>query len=169
MADGAVNIVAGFIQMDGGNPAFPDEKDVAAKREHIDLYAIIKGANYSIHVSLGVEKNGEWQFSVPTGHEHVAVLGVAREGLWVRIVELTDTVADAPSNGTRTVTIKMTDEAVTEAQITFSPSASNKKAVTPQHPGGGRSSAVPAMSAWVLPVFPWSPPVAPLAAIWISR
>jgi hypothetical protein len=32
MADGAVNLVAGFIQMDGAYPAFPEESDTPRAR-----------------------------------------------------------------------------------------------------------------------------------------
>jgi len=89
MADGAVNLIAGFIQMDGGSPAFPDEGDKRAARDNVDLYAIIKGGSYAIHVCLGAEVDGAYHFPVPLNHEHVVVLGVIRDGFSVMVTELT--------------------------------------------------------------------------------
>lgn len=77
-ADGAVNVVAGFIQMCGGNPAFPLEDDRAASKEKIDIYAIIKGAKYSFHVTVGERRGDEWHFHVPVEAENTFVIGVAR-------------------------------------------------------------------------------------------
>lgn len=73
-ADGVVNVVAGFIQMCGSNPAFPEPSDKRAQREHIDLYAIIRGAQYAFHVAL--EKDG--RFAIPAGAEETFVVGVVR-------------------------------------------------------------------------------------------
>lgn len=73
-ADGVVNVVAGFIQMCGSNPAFPEPSDKRAQREHIDIYAIIRGAQYAFHVVL--EKEG--RFVVPVGAEETFVIGVIR-------------------------------------------------------------------------------------------
>lgn len=70
-ADGVVNVVAGFIQMCGSSPAFPAAND---KRAHVDVYAIIKGAQYAIHVSL--EKDGK--YIIPVGAEENFVVGVLR-------------------------------------------------------------------------------------------
>lgn len=85
MADGVVNVVAGIIQMDGGNPAFPDEDDDRATKENVDLYAIIKGAQYAFHVCMA---DGDGNFAVPTRHSAVTVLGVTRKGMAFEIVEL---------------------------------------------------------------------------------
>jgi hypothetical protein len=73
-ADGVVNVVAGFIQMCGSNPAFPEASDKRAQKEHIDLYAIIRGAQYAFHVAL--EKDG--RYVVPVGAEDVFVIGALR-------------------------------------------------------------------------------------------
>lgn len=100
-ADGAVNLVAGFIQMDGGNPAFPDDDDVRAKRDHVDLYAIIRGVNYAFHISHGKPKDGNaWQFPVPTltSEQPAIVLGVVREGFAVRIIEITSDLIEKHSD-----------------------------------------------------------------------
>jgi transcriptional regulator with XRE-family HTH domain len=72
VADGAVNVVAGYIQMNGGNPAFPSGDD---SNTHIDLYAIIKGEHLSIHVALGVEdSDSSITFMVPA--KECTVIGV---------------------------------------------------------------------------------------------
>lgn len=101
VADAAVNVLAGLVQMDGGNPAFPEEKDRRAAKEFIDLYAVIKGANYSIHVTLG-----EWSdvgeqvsFSVPAVGENVIVIGMVRKGFVFEVFEITPEVLD--EHGTR--------------------------------------------------------------------
>lgn len=73
-ADGVVNVVAGFIQMCGSNPAFPEPSDKRAQREHIDIYAIIRGAQYAFHVVLAKEG----RFVVPVGAEETFVVGVIR-------------------------------------------------------------------------------------------
>ncbi|MBH0113208.1 helix-turn-helix transcriptional regulator [Novosphingobium sp. YJ-S2-02] len=88
MADGVVNVVAGLIQMDGGRPAFPDETDKRATDENIDLYAIIKGANYAFHITLGELVDDKLRFPVPAKNDAVIVLGVVREGFSVRIFEI---------------------------------------------------------------------------------
>lgn len=88
MADGAVNLVAGLIQMDGGFPAFPAEGDKSAKKNHVDLHAIIKGAKYDLHISLGTPDGKDWRFSVPTTYETLVVLGVVKDGFNIQIVEI---------------------------------------------------------------------------------
>lgn len=89
MADGAVNVLAGFIQMAGGNPAFPDANDTRAEKQHIDLYAIIKGAQYAIHVALAnVDENG-LRFTLPANHEDIFVIGVEQiDGPGVKFYEI---------------------------------------------------------------------------------
>lgn len=74
IADGAVNVVAGLIQMNGGNCAFPDDKDPRAA--FVDLYAIIRGAQFSIHVALAQQvSEGVYKFNVPKEFEDCTVLG----------------------------------------------------------------------------------------------
>lgn len=95
MADGSVNLVAGFIQMDGGHPSFPEEGDKRAEDGQIDLYAIIRGAYYSIHIALGTVDGRKAHFSVPSTHENVMVLGVIRDGFSIDVFELTpELIAD---------------------------------------------------------------------------
>lgn len=83
MADGAVNLVAGLIQMDGGHPAFPTEPGV------VDLHAIIKGAKYDLHVSLA---DADGHFHVPAEYTDTIVLGVVKHGFGIEIYELTEDV-----------------------------------------------------------------------------
>lgn len=90
MADGAVNVVAGLIQMDGGHPAFPE-----AGETPVDLHAIIKGAKYDLHVSLGVADGKSARFPVPQRYSEVVVLGLLRRGLSLDIVEITAEMIEA--------------------------------------------------------------------------
>lgn len=99
--DGAVNVIAGFVQMDGGHPAFPEEGDRRAKRDSVDLYAIIRGANYAFHVSVArTQDDGSLQFTVPNEHDSAVVLGVIRNGFAVRVIELSSELIE--QYGTRT-------------------------------------------------------------------
>lgn len=91
LADGVVNVLAGFIQMAGGHPAFPKGGEpVEPSCAQVDLYAIIKGAHYAFHVLLGQDAGGQsWRFSVGHGHENCIVLGVIqREPLVCDFIEL---------------------------------------------------------------------------------
>ncbi len=82
MADGAVNLVAGFIQMDGGHPAFPDED----YKGHTDIHAIIKGAKYEFHVTVG---DADGKFAVPSKRKNMIVLGLVRQsGFCVDLYEI---------------------------------------------------------------------------------
>lgn len=76
VADGAVNLLAGIIQMNGGNPAFPVEGDRRAERHHIDLYAIIRGAQYAFHVSLAAKADVGYRFTIPPEWEDAFQMGV---------------------------------------------------------------------------------------------
>lgn len=89
MASGLVNVLAGFIQMAGGHPAFPEDGDKRAARQHIDLYAVIKGAQYAFHVTLAKQDGKELKFTVPANHEDVLVIaGVPTEGPGVKFFEM---------------------------------------------------------------------------------
>jgi len=100
MADGAVNVVAGLIQMDGGYPAFPEPADQVALDNHVDLHAIIKGAKYDLHISLGERDGVRMRFSVPSTYEAVVVLGVIKCGFAVEIFEIpAEVIAAGTRNG----------------------------------------------------------------------
>lgn len=88
--NGAANMVAGFIQMDGGTVAFANEEDPARKERGVDLHAIIKGAKYEIHVALAFEnENGQWVFRIPVEAAETIILGVKRgDGFAAEIYEL---------------------------------------------------------------------------------
>jgi hypothetical protein len=101
-ASGAVNIVAGVIQLEGGSVAFPAEDDSRSAMKHIDLYAIIKGAQYAIHVSVGRLVDGNVRFVVPLSHDEVVQIGVLpREGAFeIWLVDLSDEIdAETPKRG----------------------------------------------------------------------
>ena len=89
-ADGAVNVVAGMIQMSGSNPAFPTKGDARAVNSHIDLYAVIRGAQYAFHVAVATEVDGGFRFAVPVeAAQDAVVLGVIRrEAFAVDLLEL---------------------------------------------------------------------------------
>jgi transcriptional regulator with XRE-family HTH domain len=80
-ADGAVNLIAGLIQMNGGHPAFPESGDKRAEGALIDLYAIIKGAQYAFHVTLAQDAGrGDQRFAVPVKFEDAFQIGVIQTG-----------------------------------------------------------------------------------------
>ncbi len=80
-ADGAVNVVTGLIQMNGGHCAFPDPKDPRAG--YVDLYAIVGGTQMAIHVCLALAldtKPESFRFMVPSEFEECTVIGVVQTG-----------------------------------------------------------------------------------------
>jgi hypothetical protein len=80
-ASGAVNLLCGLISMNGGHPAFPTEDDARAKAALIDLYAIIRGAQYAFHVNLAADAgHGDYRFFVPTAFEDAFQIGVIQTG-----------------------------------------------------------------------------------------
>lgn len=72
-ASGAVNVVAGLIQMSGGHPAFPKDDDAFAKDNHIDLYAILRGVQHAIHVTVA-GPNGKVEIPVDMDNAKIVVL-----------------------------------------------------------------------------------------------
>lgn len=88
-ADGAVNVVAGFIQMAGGHPAFPAADDPRTNSEKVDLYAVIRGAQYAFHIALGTKTDNGWHFAVPIEAVNLVIIGVMHTGpLQCEFVEL---------------------------------------------------------------------------------
>lgn len=87
-ADGAVNVIAGLIESGGGRPAFPLEDDGRARAEKIDLYAVIRGAQYAFHIAAGMRHDDGWHFTVPVEALNTLVLGVMVEGTNVTVLEL---------------------------------------------------------------------------------
>jgi transcriptional regulator with XRE-family HTH domain len=79
--DGAVNLVAGLIQMDGGTPAFPTDGPNNAARPGVDLYAVIRGAHYALSVTVAESiTDTEWSAPVPGTREDMMVLVLVRTG-----------------------------------------------------------------------------------------
>lgn len=79
MAGAAVNLVAGMIELDGGHPAYPEPAD--PKGKDIDIYAIIKGAQYKFKVAVGHNESGKsYQFAIPSNYKDVFVIGLVRNG-----------------------------------------------------------------------------------------
>lgn len=70
LASGAVNLIAGMIQMAGWSIAFPTSEN------SVDLQAIIRGAMYSFHVVVGVRAGGDWEFAVRSEAMDNFVIGV---------------------------------------------------------------------------------------------
>ena len=89
MADGAVNLVAGMIQLDGGHPAFPE-----GEAGPVDIHAIIRGAKYDFHVSLGEVTGRKAKFVVPAMLDGVIVIGVIRDGFVYDLFEVTPEVIE---------------------------------------------------------------------------
>ena len=89
VSNGVINVVAGFVQMDGGHPAFPQDDDADAEERHINLYAIIRGAKYSFTIVSAIEGTDGLEFPVPIEAKNNVILGVVRDaGTSVRIYEL---------------------------------------------------------------------------------
>jgi hypothetical protein len=77
--NGAVNLVAGLIQMSGGHPAFPS---VGSELEKIgaDLTAVIRGGLYTFHVALANESDeGYLGFTIPKDFAKLSVVGVVQK------------------------------------------------------------------------------------------
>ncbi len=73
-AAGAVYLVAGLIEMDGGHVAFRDDDH---DDPDIDLHAIIDGRSLALHVATAQRAGvGRYRIAVPTQHEHLVVVGV---------------------------------------------------------------------------------------------
>lgn len=102
MADGAVNVVAGLAQRDGAIISFPDPEDRYEMAQHVDLRAVIRGANYPLHVIVGEEEGGKITFAVPTDLRNTVPLGVVwLEGFNVGVYEITDEAIELGTRGTR--------------------------------------------------------------------
>jgi len=85
--DGAVNIVAGLVEMDGGHAAFATEAD---QKRGVDLHAIIKGAKYDFHVVVPEEG----VYRVPAKREGIVVLGLLKKGMGIEVTEIPEDVID---------------------------------------------------------------------------
>lgn len=87
-SSGAVNLIAGFIQLDGGTCAFPGD-DELSRHKGIDLHAIIKGVKYDLHIATGFKKKDAVTFRIPFAVSDIIVLGVVRDETFsIRVFEL---------------------------------------------------------------------------------
>jgi hypothetical protein len=80
LARGVVNLVAGMVQMGGGTVAFPEEGDDKAARGAIDVYAIIKGAQYAFHVAIAERENGKLFLTIPKRVDGIVLAVAPRDG-----------------------------------------------------------------------------------------
>lgn len=80
VADGAVNVIAGLVQMAGSHPAFPTPEDQYAVDNHIDLYAIIRGIQHAFHIVVGERSKDDVTFIIPVEVKNAIVLGLIPEG-----------------------------------------------------------------------------------------
>jgi transcriptional regulator with XRE-family HTH domain len=106
---GAAMVLAGLVQMSGGSPAFPSDEDARAKQEGVDLYAIIRGAQYAFHVSAGLTKDNEVTFNVPVESKKLVVLGaILRDDLTLEFYELpTEVIESFPvKSGSHQVSVR---------------------------------------------------------------
>jgi len=77
--EGAVLLVMGLMQLAGAQVAQPGDKDPT--RAYVDFYAIMRGLQFSIHVSLARRiSDGHYQISVPREFNQVSVIGVVPVG-----------------------------------------------------------------------------------------
>lgn len=117
LASGIVNVVAGLIQMDGNSVAFPDADDKRAARDNIHIHAIIKGANYALHVAAGEADGDTFHFSVPANHDNVVVLGAIREGMEFAVLELSKDTLEAGERRRGQVEITLSKSEVAAAAL----------------------------------------------------
>ena len=98
VAHGAVNVLAGFIQMCGGHVSAPDRKRPTAPGEATaDLHATIDGMNYAFHVAVGqVLEGGAYRFALPRDYRQLVVIGVIqREPLCCDFLHLRTDLVEA--------------------------------------------------------------------------
>ncbi len=74
VVSGAVNLLAGLIQMNKGHSVFPE-----GASETVDLYGIIGGSQKSFVVRHIHQTEGQVKITVPTEHERSVVTIVAQE------------------------------------------------------------------------------------------
>ncbi len=111
--DGAVNVLAGVIRMCGGNPAFPTLDDEQATANLTDLYAIIKGAQYAMHVVTPVVRKGFIEITVSAkARKSVVIVVVMKPGLNFEFYELPfDVIEESGELKSGSYTLKADTEA----------------------------------------------------------
>jgi transcriptional regulator with XRE-family HTH domain len=119
LVEGAVNFVAGLVQMDGATVAFPEDDDRYAMAQHVNLHAIIRGASYAIHVVVATQDSDDRTiFSVPTDLRNTVPIGVVRhEGFNFSLYEITDMALELGRPGrTGKVEVDLHGEGVREIE-----------------------------------------------------
>lgn len=75
--DGAVHVLMGMMQMNGGHVALPDLKDPRA--EYVDFYCIMRGMQSQVHVCLATEiAPSQYSFTVPKEFDQLWTIGLVR-------------------------------------------------------------------------------------------
>lgn len=95
-AEGAVNALAGFIQMAGSSVAFP-EKD-----GEVDMFAIVAGRQHQIEANLALSVGmDQYRFIINQGHEDRTVIGIIKveDAFALRFVRITSEMIE--KQGTR--------------------------------------------------------------------
>lgn len=82
--EGAVYLITGLIRMDGGQTIFTTLEDP----DDVDLYAIIQGVRYTMHITVGEVEGYHVTFTVPARHEEICVIGVLKRELEIDLVEV---------------------------------------------------------------------------------
>jgi len=78
LAEGAVNVLLGFMQLDGATVAFPWRSD--PQREFVSFYAIYRGVHTPFHVTLGAKIEDQYRFILPPEYTRCTTVGVIRTG-----------------------------------------------------------------------------------------
>lgn len=112
IVEGSVLLIAGTLQMAGANCAFPSEDD--PRKDHIDIYAILRGKKIDLHVSTAKElATGQFEFIVPREYADVQCVGfVPARGVMFHMLDLTRELIDkhkARRSGDFTVTVDRVD------------------------------------------------------------
>ena len=76
-AGGAVNFVAGLVQLGGGTIAFIDPP--ALESAYADFFAILKGKAHLVKVSFGVLAKSEVKFAAPNEHDRIRVIALLKD------------------------------------------------------------------------------------------
>lgn len=116
LATGAVNIVAGLIQTDGGTISFPEDSNNPFTHR-VDLQAIIAGVFHSFHIVAAEEgEKGSLVFPVPADlGPAVLPLGFKREkGFRFRVYVIGDPAIEVGQRRSGCVEVDLTDRDVRE-------------------------------------------------------
>lgn len=94
VADGAVNVFTGLVQMNGGHCAFPGPDD--SRKEYVDVYAIIRGSQFSVHVAFGVAVSKDvFRFQIPKEYPNASVVGaIHQSSMRCKFINMRQTLLD---------------------------------------------------------------------------